>query len=108
MGRIVVVIMSLVLVASACTSEDPTAETGATSLPDRLGSAEAVSAEDIIFDTFDGGSLPLSRASAAEVERLLAVGSLARAEELIEDLMQHSSLRRRLVGLRLRLGLQPS
>jgi len=39
-----------------------------------------------------------------EVERLLAVGSLARAEELIEDLMQHRSLRRRLVGLRLRLA----
>ncbi|MCP4574483.1 MAG: tetratricopeptide repeat protein [bacterium] len=39
-----------------------------------------------------------------EVERLLAVGSLARAEELIDDLLQHRQLRQRLVGLRLRLA----
>lgn len=39
-----------------------------------------------------------------EVERLLAVGSLARAEELLDDLMQHSQLQPRLVGLRLRLA----
>lgn len=39
-----------------------------------------------------------------EVERLLAVGSLDRAAELIDDLGRHRSLQRRLVSLRLRLA----
>ena len=92
-SSLIALALSFAIVASACTSDDPESTFASSELPtsgdDPVGTATrplsltdpgetptldraiaSVPLDEIIFDTFDGGSTPLSEADPATVDRL--------------------------------------
>lgn len=57
--------------AVACTDDDTFEMADATTIPAVDTSIAAVPLDEIVFDTFDGGSVPLSEAGSATIDRLL-------------------------------------
>ncbi|MDH3706518.1 MAG: DUF3179 domain-containing protein [Acidimicrobiia bacterium] len=63
----------MVFVGGACGAEDQAAGPSATTSTVASAQPAAVSLDEVVLDTFDGGSLPLSEATTADTERLLDV-----------------------------------
>lgn len=69
--RRLALLLVLVLFAAACTDDDTFEMADAASIPAVDTSIASVPLDEVVFDTFDGGSVPLSEAGAATIDRLL-------------------------------------
>ncbi|MEM8708833.1 MAG: DUF3179 domain-containing (seleno)protein, partial [Actinomycetota bacterium] len=69
--RRLLLVLAFGLLATACTDDDTFEMAGDVDVPRLDRSVSAVPLDEVVFDTFDGGSVPLSEADDATVDRLL-------------------------------------
>ncbi|MEM9519510.1 MAG: DUF3179 domain-containing (seleno)protein [Actinomycetota bacterium] len=71
MRRFVPFLAAITIIAAACGGSDDTVSVTEGTIPRVDTSIASVPLDEVVFDTFDGGSVPLSEADEATIDRLL-------------------------------------